>query len=273
MKFRPIHLHKSKGTMVKRFTILVYAAFLIFFVGCAGLIQRKPLTLDNITIEKIRYRVAQNNLKFKSMKANAEISVESPRVNFRANSNLVLKKPDSLFLKIKAPFGLGFGSVFVNKDYFLIYNSFENRAYTGDSQKLGRSNLLPINLELEKIIEAFSGIQLIDSNDNDSLAIDRNKYVIIESENDQKKKYWIDPKKFVVTEFQLLNDNHEPIILLEYRQFEKKNKVILPKLIQITQPARKTRLTILYTSRKPNCQLNESDFFIKIPDQAEKIEL
>lgn len=259
--------------MIKQFTTLVYTAALLIFVGCAGLIQKKPLTIENITIEKIKYRVAQNNFKFQCMKANAEISVESPRVNFRANSNLVLKKPDSLFLKIKAPFGLGFGSVFVNKERFLIYSSFENRVYTGDPQKLGRSNLLPIDLELEKIIEAFSGIQLIDSNENDSLAIDRNRYVIIESGISQKKKYWIDPKKFVVTEFQLLNDKHEPLILLEYRQFEKKNQVILPKLIQITQPTRKTRLTILYSSRKPNCQLNENDFLIKIPEQAEKIEL
>jgi len=259
--------------MVKRFTTFVYAAFLIFMVGCAGLIQRKLLTLDNITIAKIRYRVEQNNLKFDSMKANAEISVESPQVNFRANSNLILKKPDSLFLKIKAPFGLGFGSVFINKDRFLMYNSFENKVYTGDPQKLGKSNFLPINLELEKIIQAFSGIQLIDNDGNDSLAIDRNKYLIIESGKNQKKKYWIDPKKFVVTEFQLLDEKDKPIIVLEFKQFEKKNQVILPKLIQITQPAQKTRLTILYTSREPNCRLNENDFKIKIPEQAEKVEL
>ena len=61
-----------------------------------------------------------------------------------------------------------------------------------------------------------------------------------------------------------------PLFLEELIGFD---LVILPKLIQITQPTQKTRLTILYTSREPNCRLNENDFKIKIPEQAEKIEL
>lgn len=207
------------------------------------------------------------------MKANADISVESPRINFSARSKIIVKKPDSLMITIKAPFGIGVGSVFVDQNKFLVYNSFENSVYTGDPKKLEITQFLPINLKLENIIQAFSGIHLLDSFDQDSLAIDHNKYLIIGSKDNQTRKFWIDPKKLVVTEFQLLNDEDEPLIKLEYKQFEKKDQVYLPKFIQIYQPKQNTRLTILYTKREPNCKLSEKDFILKIPKQVERIEL
>jgi len=258
---------------LKRISFAFVIVILLFIIGCAGLIQKKPLSLHDITIAEIKHRIEQNNLKFHSMKANAEISVESPRVSFVANFYVIIKKPDSLLIKIKAPFGIGFGSVFMDRNQFLVYNSFDNSVYTGDPEKLEFTQFLPVDLKPENIIQSFSGIHLLDFSDQDSLAIDRNKYLIIGNKNDQKSKYWIDSKKFVVTEFQLLNNSDESLIKFEYKQFEQKNDVVLPKLIQITQPSQKTRLTILYTSRKPNCQLNEKDFIFKIPEQAEWIEL
>lgn len=207
------------------------------------------------------------------MKAKADISVESPRMSFSASSQVIIKKPDSLLITVRAPLGIGFGSLFIDQHQFLVYNSFDNSVYTGDPQKLEITKFLPINLKLENVIQAFSGIQLLDAFDRDSLTIDHNKYLIVGSADNQTRKYWIDPKNLVVTEFQLLTDEDEPLIKVEYKQFEKKDQIYLPKYIQIYQPKQNTRLTILYTKREPNCKLNEKDFTLKIPEQAERIEL
>ncbi|UCE05608.1 MAG: DUF4292 domain-containing protein [bacterium] len=258
---------------MKRISFAIIIVILIFITGCAGLFQKKPLSLHDITIAEIRHRIEQNNLKFHSMKANAEISVESPKVSFVANSYVIIKKPDSLLIKIKAPFGIGFGSVFMDRNQFLAYNSFDNSVYAGNLEKLELAQFLPVDLKLENIIQSFSGVHLLDFSDQDSLAIDRNKYLIIGIKNNQKSKYWIDPKRFVVTEFQLLDNKDELLIKLEYKQFEKKHNVVLPRLIQITHLRQKTRLTILYNSCKPNCQLSQKDFQMTIPEQAERIKL
>lgn len=254
-------------------SITILVTMIIFITGCAGLMKKKPLTMENITIAKIRHRIEQNNLKYHSLKADARISVESPKVNFSAKSDIHIKKPDSLLMTIKAPFGMGFGTVFIDQNQFLVYNSFDNTVYTGDSQKLKRAQFLPLDIKLESIFQAFSGIHLIDFFDWDSLAIDQNKYLVVGLKNNQIMKYWIDPKKFVVTEFQLWNNGEKPLVVIEYDQFVKSGKLLLPKLIQITQPGQDTRLTILYTDREPNCQLSPKDFEIKIPEQAVKIEL
>ncbi len=258
---------------MRRISLTILVTMIIFFAGCVGLIKKKPLTLEDITIAKIRHRIEQNNLKYHSLKADARISVESPKINFSAKSNINIKKPDSLLLTIKAPFGIGFGTVFIDQNQILVYNSFDNTFYIGDPQRLRPSQFLPIDFKLENIFQAFSGIHLIDFFDRDSLAIDDNKYLIIGSKSNQTMKYWIDPKRFVVTEFQLWNSGKKPLFVIEYDQFVKNDKLSLPKLIQITQPSQSTRLTILYTDREPNCQLSPKDFEIKIPEQAVKIEL
>lgn len=256
---------------MQRISIILIITIIIFITGCAGLIHKKPLTLENITVAKLRHRIEQDNLKYHSLKADAQISVESPKVNFSAKSNIHIKKPDSLLMTIKAPFGMGFGKVFIDQDRFIVYSSFDNTIYTGDPRTIKQSQFLPIDLKLENIFQIFSGIQLIDFFDKDSLIIDHNKFLIIGSKNNQTMKYWIDPKRMVVTEFQLLN-NEKPLVVIEYKQFLKANQILIPKLIQIYQPDHNTRLTILFTEREPNCRFGRKDFELKIPEQAVKIE-
>lgn len=248
-------------------------AILSVIAGCSHLSKHAPLTLDRVTIAKIRQNLEQNNLRFRSMMAHAEISVESPKINFSAASKIILKNNDSLLVQVKAPFGIGAASIFIDKNQFKVYNSFENSLYYGDPQKINLRQFFPIDIKYENIFNIFSGSHLLDDFEKDSLAIDKNQYLIIARNKDQIQKYWIDPNKFVVTELLSYNATTKNLVRLECKQFEKTNNLNLPKLIQITQSDRKTRLTILYSDRKVNCKLNAEDFIFKVPDQVERIQL
>lgn len=256
---------------MKRIKLFICLLIVMILAGCSHVLKKPPLSLDQITLADIRYYLELNNLRYQSLKATAQISVESPSMNFAAMSNIVIKKPDSILVRIKAPLGFGVGSIFMDRNQFLIYNSFENSVYTGDPGKIPLNRFLPFQTNLENLIQAFSGAPRLDYYEQDSLAIDRNQYLVIGTNNNQTMKYWIDPRKFVITEFQLLNAEHKSIITIEYQQFEKKDELFLPRLIQISQPANKTRITILYNTRKLNIPLSEKDFVIRIPDQAEWI--
>ncbi|MCU0646108.1 MAG: DUF4292 domain-containing protein [bacterium] len=259
---------------MKRITASVIALIIVILItGCAHISKRAPLSLDRISIAQIRHNLEQNNLRYRSMLADAEISIESPTINFTAASKIALKKNDSLFIQIKAPFGIGVATIFVDKTKFLVYNSFENSLYFGDPQKINSKQFFPIDIKFENIFQVFSGIHLLDDSENDSLALDNNQYLIVVKDRDNIQKYWIDPQKFVVTEFQLTGLKSEKLATVEYKQFEKTEKMFLPKLIQITQPGRKTRLTILYSDRKINYPLEEKDFKFKVPSQVKKIQL
>ena len=110
---------------MKRLVIIIISGLLLF--SCARILHKKPLTIENMTVQDIRSRVEQNYGKLATIKGSAHLSMEMPGMGFTAISNIVLKMPDSLFISIKAGFGMGVGSILVDKDRFIVYSSMENR--------------------------------------------------------------------------------------------------------------------------------------------------
>ncbi len=235
--------------------------------------KQPSLTLEGVSIAGIRYRVEQNNSRYHSAKAEVEVSVESPRINFTALSRLLIKQPDSLLLTIRGPMGIGYGLLFIDQQRFVIYNSFQNLVYTGDPQHNAGRTLVPIDVPLHQLLLMVSGLQRLDATSRDSLALDRSKYLIISSQDSWQRKFWIDPDKFVVTEFQLLDQDKKIVLQIEYQQFEQRGRLLLPRLIRIFQPQQHTRITMLYKTREANVRLDGRDFAFKIPEQARWIEL
>jgi len=262
----------NKG-ILKRSATLVGFLMIVILTGCAQMTRTTRLSVDNVTVAGISHRVEKNYLRLKSLKARAQFVVESPMMSFQASSKILIQKPDSLFIQLRAPFGIKVGSVFLDRNRFVLQDSWKNIVYTGEPDSLDLRKFLPIDLKRENILQLFSGIHLIDLSRQDSLTIDGNKYLITGYIGDKKAKYWIDPKKYVVTECHLLNDRGEPWIQFEYRQIEKKSRIYIPKIIRIEQPEQKTRLTILFSSRELNKPLNPAEFIIQIPPQSEVIEL
>ena len=207
------------------------------------------------------------------MKAKAKVQIESPMGGFIFNSDVNIKKPDSLIVNLKLGFGIRVGSLFIDKKRFLLYNSYENILYYGKPENVNLSQLLQADLKIDDIVQAFSGIHLIKLFANDSLSIDKNKYLITSSNKNNTLKFWVDPKKYVVTESQLLDAEGKIIVKYEYKQFLKKNKIYLPKVIRIYQPGQQTRLTIFYSAQNPNYKMENKDFSFKIPEKVKKIKL
>jgi len=241
--------------------------------GCASIFRKVPLSIDQTSLAELRHRVEQNYLKFRSLKAKARMSIESPQISFMANSTIHLKKPDSVKIKLTAGFGLGIGSVFLDNKQFLLYNSFENTLYSGSPDSVNFQEFFPVDIRMEDFLQVFSGIQLLMSFEKEQLTVDENQFLVIGSTNIGTMKYWIDPKKFFVTKYQLINSENKILIQFEYKNFLKQNNVRLPKTIRISQPDKKTRLTLVFSNADVNPRIKESDFIIKVPDNVEKIKL
>jgi outer membrane lipoprotein-sorting protein len=245
----------------------------LLFSGCAGILKRPVLSTDQISIPQIRHRIEQNYLKFQTLKAKARISIESPQMSFTANATVFLKKPDTLKIQISAGFGLGFGAVFVDSKQFLLYNSFENVVYSGCPDSIELPAFLPVDVKLDDLLQFFSGLQLLKTFKHEVLAIDQNKFLVTGSDEIGALKFWIDPKKFVMTQNLIIDSTNKTILQLDYQKFYKHQGVQLPKTIRLYQPERKTRVTIFFVDLDINAQFKETDFFIKIPENAERVAL
>jgi len=253
--------------------IIISIISVLLISGCAGILRKTPISAEHTSVAEIRHRIEQNYLKFRSLKAKARLSLESPQMNFMANASINLKKPDSIKIQLSAGFGLGLGSLFLNNKEFQLYNSFEKKLYLGCPDSINFQNFLPVDIKMEDFIQVFSGIQLLKSFKKELLTVDKNQYLVIGSHISGTMKFWIDPKKFVVTEYQLIDNNNNILIQFEYKKFLKKKGIQLPKTIRIFQPDKKTRLTFVFSNSGVNSHMEEKDFKIKIPENVELIKL
>jgi len=258
---------------LKRRPVLIGSLILALLANCARMSTSSRLRLDDITIDRICARVEKNYHELKTMKARAQFMVESPKMNFQANSQILIQKPDSLHITLRAPFGLKVGSIFLDRHQFILQNSWDNIVYTGQPDSLDLSEFLPIDIHTEQVLRLFAGIQTIEASATEPLSSDGNRYVISGVSGDKKVKYWIDSKRFVVTACHVFDSQGEPWIQFEYSQIEKLHRVFVPKIIRISQPAQKTRLTIFFSSRELNRPLQPEEFVIQIPPQSEVIKL
>ncbi len=247
------------------------ALALSFFTGCASFLSTSKPSLDKMTIPLLRHRVEQNYLKFRTVRARAKISLESPQLSFTAGSSIRIKMPDSLLIQLNSGLGFGVGAIFVDRNQVEIYNSMENAVFEGHPDSMSFRRFLMVDISFDKLLQAFSGIHLLDQHDEEILRIDENKYLLIGSKAGYTLKYWIDPNKFVVRKYQLLNNNGDVIVEFKYDQFVKSKDVFLPKTVRVSQPGQKSRLTIVFTKVDVNTKLKPEDFQIRLPENVERV--
>lgn len=257
--------------ILKRIFLVVLPVLLL--MNCAQLLRKRPLSTENISVYDVKGRVKQNYLKLFTIKGRAHLSMEMPGMGFTAASNIILKMPDSLSIKVRAGLGLGIGSIFIDGKQFTIYSVMENRVYYGDIESFNLNQFLQINIKFQELFGLISGIPLIEESDHSILSIDGNKYLVTIKTDSLIKKYWVDPRRFVVTDLHLYNKKNELVIKQEFRQFYKEKGVVLPKIIKINRLKGKERVTLMYTNRKTNEKLKPEDFSIKIPDNTHRIDL
>ncbi len=246
---------------------------LVLLAGCCRLLTRPPLNADAITIGEIRQRVEQNYAQLSSIKARAKICLEAPQMNLVANSKIYFKKPDSLMINLSAGFGLGVGSIFMDKHQFQLYSSMDNTVYSAKPDSFDLKQFFLINVKFDEIFQAFSGLQLIKFHDSESLSVNANQYLLLGTIQNSVLKYRIDPKKYVVTEFEQSDSTGKTVIKFQYDQFAKSSRVLLPKTIRISQPDQKARITIAISSLSVNEKIDPEEFRLKIPNNTVKISL
>jgi len=249
----------------------LFVAVVLVFAGCAGTLSTSKPDLNSMSIAQIRHRVEQNYLKFQSARAKAKISLESPQLSFTANSAIRIKMPDSLLIQLNSGLGFGVGAIFIDRNQVEIYNSMENALFEGHPDSLSFRRFLMIDVSFDKLLQAFSGIHLIEQHKREMLQIDDNKYLIIGSKNGYTLKYWIHPRRFVVQKYQLMDNSGKVLLEFKYDQFVKSHNVYLPKTVRISQPAQKSRLTIVFTTVNVNAKMQPKDFQMRIPKNVERV--
>jgi outer membrane biogenesis lipoprotein LolB len=105
---------------------LIFLAILLSSCAPTKKIMIEPSV--EIALTKIRSR----NENLKSLTANGKITIELQEYSNSANFELEIKRPDTLFMKVKTIFGINIGEIKVYGDGFELNDRFNDRMLYGN---------------------------------------------------------------------------------------------------------------------------------------------
>jgi len=245
--------------------------FLIFMSSCAP--KRAEVALDTkiIGAPALIALVEAGENKVKSLEGNGTISFESPEIAGSAAFDLSMKKPDSLLVLFEGPFGIDVGTLFLSREKYVVYSSFENRVTTGSPISNSIRSVIPFDLTYDQILNAFSGIFSI-PRDRQALrayTIDDHRFFLSFDCGTHICNYWIDNQYLLATRFEMLDEGNRVVMQAISSSLTEEDGVSAPRRIVVKFPQDSRQISIYYSSLVLNPA--HPSFAYSIPATADTI--
>ncbi len=251
-------------------SIIVFLAMVLF--SCSPAPRVTPDT-DRVTPAQLVSSVHENHGKKTSLKARGSISIESRDFSNSGNFNMDLKHPDSLLVRIRGPFGINVGTVFLSQDDFVFYNSMANEAVIGEARGDILRSFLRMDVGVDDIMNLFLGSSRALFNEPrrpDEFTVDGDQYLLVFRSHDSIRRYWIDPYYKVVSRVVHSNADDRPVMEERYDRFTESNGMVMAQSIRVIQHEERASFSISYSRIDLNAR--DLSFAYSIPSNAKVIE-
>jgi len=255
--------------MLQRFS-LILILFSLLYIGC-----RTTSTLNlsdmSITSEEVQEIARTHHTRIQSIQGEGRISVETPEIAQSGAFILTLRKPDSVLISLRGPFGIKVGSALLTRTEFAFYNSLENQLITGSTSIENLNRILHVQLNFDDLLNIFSGGGFLDDDlrSPDQKSIEDNQFVFIYNSNNSTRRYWIEPTSLYIQKIQFLDHNGNLTLEQTFNDFENVGEIKMPYAICITKPETQQMLTLNYSDIMVN--IKQLQFTFTIPQNAERI--
>jgi outer membrane biogenesis lipoprotein LolB len=255
-----------------RKVLILIAALINFLIILPGCVPSKPTDeVEILPSERLINKLEVNRRKIKSFEGNGTLNVRANGMNQSATFNVVLQKPDSLYLTIMGPFGIELAQAVVTNENFLFYDALQNTAYQGETDSNILQEIFNINLSFSELMDAFIGSVNLTGNlyqAPDEYNIDYDKYVLtyIDPESGKKTIYRVDIRELGITDYYVFDNTGYEILEGKYSKFDLHETVAVPYKIEVQNKEESQRIIIDYKTIK----VNKSNIAInfKLPHDA-----
>ncbi|MBN1542345.1 DUF4292 domain-containing protein [candidate division KSB1 bacterium] len=240
---------------------------------CAGSKSSPILGQQEHQWDVVQRVLQQNYDNLQTLSASGKVIIETPQASYTANSTIYLIKPDSVYIKIEAAFGIDVGVLFADRRGFVLYTPLQNTVYTGPADSFNLDRFLSFRLSYDKLLNVLSGLEVAEQITSGTIRRQENQLLLLNSNGEQKVLHVVDPYFGVISQTQAFNKNRELIFLAQYSRFSTVNGVRIPKTIRIQRPDQKESITFFYNTVSINQEIDPRKFTINIPEKAIKIAL
>jgi len=276
----------------RSFFILLFFCFFII-LGCAG---RAPKLEREWQPEELYARVVENYRRLQTFRGEGPLTIESPQARLMAPAKILVLKPDSIFIKVEAALGIDAGFFFADRHQFATFSPLENLYFFGETQKVGALTFFQMDLTYDEMMSGLVGAALPHFDSTFSITREGEEYRI-EGKRQQRQTegmpvngmtqyavaaidsaawrvtYWINAARGVVVKAEERDETGALYARQDFKRFRQVRGIWLPQLIQMQRPALKERLTIFYNHIEVNNKIAASEFVIRVPQNARRVDL
>ena len=219
---------------------------LMYLNGCAPSLKtarEKPMAIGEIL-----RRVHERNETVRTLKGEGTITVEAPEGSNTGFFSASLKKPDSLLVEFKGPFGIHVGTLLLSRERFVFFNRMQNRAFIGRPDGRTLQSMFRLKMDFDQILNAFTG-EFPEASPGDTLSgftIDDNAYVLHYRNAASSTEYRIDGDAFVVRSYTVADTPGEPTVTATADRVDDSPPVAMPRFLRVIFPRERRSITIAY---------------------------
>ena len=243
------------------------------FYACTG--AGGDDNLQKIPIKAIKEKVNNNSNLIETLEAYGVISFDSPDNSGTGSIEIKIKKPDTVYVKIEGPFGISIAAALFTRTDFIYYNVQENKVITGPSTELNIGAVLRLKVTFDELINSFTGSFRFNDESLDSTEAESENSLYVLKVNNSKgmEKYYVEPVKYTVQKYNLVDKNMKSQIEVGYSKYTVENPegkdVNFPNKIEIKNPQKNQSFFLDYETKEINKR--NISFKFKVPKSAKVI--
>lgn len=250
-------------------TFVLVSIFVSFFNGCSSTTTSEEVEI--LPADRLVKKLEANRRKIRSFEGNGTLTIKTPDFNNSASFNVVMIKPDSIYLTIMGPFGIELAQALVTKKVFTFYEALSNTVYMGETNDDVLRNILRVDISFSELLDAIIGaVNLTDRlyKNPDMYKVQNDKYVIAYNDSLQNtvSTYAIDIRNLGITQYTLKSAKGKELLVGDYTNFSLTESVATPKRISVSNKKENQYLQIEYKNISANQKEIQIDF--KFPTDA-----
>jgi hypothetical protein len=253
-----------------RFSKSVYSIALLSLLGCPSPKHTSFLS-KSFNVSEVITRSREHSIAIRTLRAEGRISIETPNLTQSVAFTLILRKPDSLLIKLEGPFGIRAGWLFATGEDFTFYNALENQLITGQSTSNNFERILHTNLMFSEILEVLcgKGLNTADEREPDEALIENEQPVLVFRDGISTRRYLLDAELHSIAKIQVLDRSGKLTMEQSFASFQEVGTVSVPHSLRILQPRERQFVSIFYSF----VRINEEalDFAFHSPTKAQHI--
>lgn len=228
---------------------------------------------DTLSQEAIRGRILANFNALRSLKGQANLTVETPEQSFTATARIWFHRPDSLFIIVEAAFGIDVGRLYAAGDRFILYLPRQNLCYTGSTEHLPLSEFISYDMSYDELLRMLFGEEYPAITSQYQSASSGKAWRLTGMTDSLTCSFLYDNKTGLILEAEGRDQHGAVLWQKKYSRFKKKNKVTVAQSIRFQEPEEKRAIALFYNSVSINETVVIKNQKLRIPANAQRIEL